>query len=85
MWDAPNGKMYFVLPDGNLLLTAENHEPGPTPEWRRDNDPNHDDDDDFDDDPNHDSNHDDDFDHADDFDDDDDFDPADLIDPCHRP
>ena len=44
MWEAPNGKLYFVLPDGNLLLTAENLEPGPTLEWLLANDPHHDDD-----------------------------------------
>jgi len=44
MWEAPNGRMYVVLPDGNLLLTAENLEPGPTLEWLLENDPHHDDD-----------------------------------------
>jgi hypothetical protein len=44
MWEAPNGKLYLVLPDGNLLLTAENLEPGPTLEWLLANDPHHNDD-----------------------------------------
>jgi hypothetical protein len=31
MWDAPNKRQYLVLPDGNLLLAAQDVEPGPPP------------------------------------------------------
>jgi hypothetical protein len=31
LWDAPNKRRYTVLPDGNLLLTATDVEPGPPP------------------------------------------------------
>lgn len=31
LWHAPNGKVYFVLPDGDLVRTVDGHDPPPPP------------------------------------------------------
>jgi hypothetical protein len=35
MWEAPNGRLYMVLPNGDLIQTADNIEPPPPPGYVR--------------------------------------------------
>jgi hypothetical protein len=41
VWEAPNGKLYLVLPNGNIMLTNENFDAHPMPEYLNLNHPDY--------------------------------------------